>query len=162
MKNRQNRVDYQTIKGKKQHEPSDQVVVDRAARVLYKQFGDETHPELTRELLSKPQNVLVASDSALCIILRADEKVPTAWRMWVEPTARGKGLGSALFAHVVEKYASDRHMKLDCSIELVGFYERHGFHVRLTAQAGRYAYMAGPAETPDEVQYLLPRSLRQV
>lgn len=152
---------YLTIKGTKQHDPKGQIEVDRAAEVLFADFGEYARPELTREYLSKPENVLIASDSALCILLGAGSEGQILWLMWVKPTARGKGLGSALLSYVLDTYASDHYLRLQCPAERVAFYQRHGFHVLFTADRGSYACMAGPAKNADEVQRLLPKSLRR-
>ena len=149
-------VTYTTIPGARQHSAANQQHVDRAAHVLSTEFGNYASPDVVREHMADPQNVLVSPDTGVALVLRAGEEDQRLWLMWVEEKARGQGIGSTLLKHVLEAYTADHLMKLDCPAEREDFYKRHGFHSLFTASEGAYVYMAGPAERAADVQHLLP------
>ena len=152
---------YTTIPGARQHSAANQQHVDRAAHVLSTEFGNSASPDVVRERMADPQNVLVSSDTGVALVLRAGEEDQKLWLMWVEEKARGQGIGSALLKHVLEAYTADHLMRLHCPVERVNFYKRHGFHALATASGGAYVHMAGPAESEADVQHLLlPPALR--
>jgi GNAT superfamily N-acetyltransferase len=154
-------VNYTRIDGASQHSPAAQQQVDRATEVLSREFGDQyASPERIRAHLSNPENVILTSEDALAIVLAHRTTHPRLWLMWVSPARRGKGLGSELLTFVITNFAAKTYLRLDCPAEREGFYRRHGFHTLLTAQGGRFCYMAGPADHVEDVLHLLPAALR--
>lgn len=154
-------IDVLRIDGASQHLPRNQQHVDRAAEVLSKQFGmDYASRELVREHMSKPDSVLLCSDQAVAIILRAGTKDQRLWLMWVRPGDRGNGVGGALLRRILDTFATTHFLRLDCPAEREAFYRRHGFHTLFTAEEGRFCYMAGPARGAEDVRVLLPASRR--
>jgi GNAT superfamily N-acetyltransferase len=150
-----------TISGAEHHSPEAQVYVDRAATVLPSTFGpDYASRADILETLTEPAHVLLATTVALALLQRAGTEHQRLWLMWVDPADRGKGIGSALLRHIIATYTRDHPLRLDCPATREAFYQRHGFHTLFTADEGQFCYMAGPAESRAEIQYLLPAALR--
>ena len=161
---------YTTIRGAPQHSAANQQHVDRAVDVSSTAF-DENHqitltaghawrsenalrftsPNQLRGYLANPRTVLLSSDTAVALVLKAGEVDQRLLVMWVEEKARGQGIGSALLKHIISAYTADHLMQLDCPAARENFYKRHGFHRLWTASGGAFVYLAGPGESESDV-----------
>jgi GNAT superfamily N-acetyltransferase len=166
---------YTTILGARQHSAANQQHVDRAVDVSSTAFKENhqitltaghawrsenalrfTSPDQLRGYLANPRTVLLSSDAAVALVLKAGEIDQRLLVMWVEEKARGQGIGSALLKHIISAYTADHLMQLDCPAARENFYRRHGFHRLYSASGGAYVYMAGPGESESDVLHRLP------
>jgi GNAT superfamily N-acetyltransferase len=142
-------VTYTTIRGAPQHSATNQQHVDRAVIALNGMH--DASSDKIRGHLANPKNVLLLSDAAVALVMRAGEVYQRLWGMRVEEKARGQGIGSALLQHIISAYTADHLMELSCPAARENFYKRHDFHSLYTTQRGNYVYMAGPGESQSDV-----------
>lgn len=155
------RTTYTRILGAPHRSPRDKAVVDQAIAVLSKEFQGNAEPDQICERLAEPENILLASDSALAIILKAETRSQRLWLMWVHPEHRGNGIGGEFLKLIIGWFTQEHYLiRLDCPSEREPFYGRQGFHTLFSTEDGRHRYMAGPAQHRDDVVHLLPAPLR--
>ena len=64
------------------------------------------------------------------------------WLLFVDPSARGRGLGRAYMREIIDRYADTHYMTLNCSAKLRPFYGRLGFRVQ--SRTADFRTMQGP------------------
>jgi GNAT superfamily N-acetyltransferase len=156
---------YETIIGAAKHAPTGQERVDRAVSVLSAEFGNTYPPDLIRQHLCNPENVLLASAEGVAIVLGAHAarkvgRTPLLWLMWIEAASRGRGVGGAMLKAIVAEYAVGHPLWLQCPASREAFYNRHGFQRYGIRERGLFVDMVGPAKDKTEFLHLLPRALR--